>query len=244
MGAHILHDHRLYGRMSPCGFCLNSQCEVHLICHGQMVTIDMQKSHCPNLRKIRLKIAESFSERQPCTNHPLKCPLCPLIVWKYNLKSHITDGHPTANVALYETLYKLHPSESMLMKGVFLAPTHSTKNKQSKIKALAISAAHISHMVLRYDFLSVILNYRLFFGCRMSEDPEDEDNYDGQEEEGIVNPQDDEVSSGESEPMEDTAADEHAVREDLDYGVEGVGKPTSLETNTSDDHLHSVPVAP
>ena len=67
------------------------------------------------------------------------------------------------------------------MKGVFLAPIRSTKNKQSKIKALAISAAHSSRMVLRYDFLSVILNYCLFFGCRMSEDPEDEDDYDGQE---------------------------------------------------------------
>ena len=65
-----------------------------------------------------------------------------------------------------------------------------------------------------------------------------------QEEEGIVNPQDDEVSSGESEPMEDTAADEHAMREDLDYRVEGVGKPATLETNTNDDCLHSVPVAP
>ena len=78
----------------------------------------------------------------------------------------------------------------------------------------------------------------------MSVDPEDEDNYDREEEEGIVKPQDDKVSSGESEPMEDTAADEHAVKEDLDYRVKGVGKPTSQETNTSDDCLHSVPVAP
>ena len=50
------------------------------------------------------------------------------------------------------------------MKGVFLAPTLSTKNKQSKIKALAISAAHSSHMVLQYDFLSVILITAYFLG--------------------------------------------------------------------------------
>ncbi|KAF8880087.1 hypothetical protein CPB84DRAFT_282601 [Gymnopilus junonius] len=30
MGSHILHDPRLQGRMSPCGFCLNSQCEIFL----------------------------------------------------------------------------------------------------------------------------------------------------------------------------------------------------------------------
>ena len=99
----VLHDHRLYSRPSPCGFCLNSECEIHLICHGQFTTINMQKSRCPNLRKIRLKIAESFTERQPCTNHPLKCPLCTLIVWKCNLRNHITDtpGHPNANSTLW-----------------------------------------------------------------------------------------------------------------------------------------------
>ena len=77
----------------------------------------------------------------------------------------------------------------------------------------------------------------------MSEDPEDEDNYDGQEGEGIVDPQDDKVSSGKSEPIEDSAADKHAMRKDLDYGVEGVDKSTTPEINTNDDHLHSVPVA-
>lgn len=149
MGAHILHDNNLRGRLSPCGFCLNSQCEIHLTRHGQSLTIDMQKSHCPNLRKVRLKIAESFTDRQPCTNHPLKCPLCTLIIWKYNLKAHITGAHPNANVSLYESLYQLHGSELTLMKGVFLARTRSTKNNRTKAKALAISAGHSSRMALR-----------------------------------------------------------------------------------------------
>ena len=144
MRAHILHDHKLYSRLSSCSFCLNSQCEIHLSHHGQFTTIDMQKSHCSNLQKVRLKITKSFSKGQPCKNHPLKCLLCLLIVWKYNLRNHIMDIHPNANAALYESLYKLHPSESTLMKGVFLAPTCSTKSKQSKAKALAISAGHSS----------------------------------------------------------------------------------------------------
>ena len=144
MGMHILHDHKLYSRLSPCSFCLNSQCKIHLSRHGQFTIIDMQKSCCPNLQKVCLKIAESFIEHQPCTNHPLKCLLCMLIVWKYNLQNHITDTHPNANTALYKSLYRLHPSESTLMKGVFLAPTHSTKSKRSKAKALTISAGHSS----------------------------------------------------------------------------------------------------
>ena len=149
MGVHILHDHKVHGRLSPCGFCLNSQCEIHLTRHGQTITIDMQKSHCPNLRKVRLKIVESFTERQPCTNHPLKCPLCTLIVWKYNLQTHITNAHPNANTALYESMYRLHPSKTTLMKAVFLARTRLTKSKKTKTKALTISAEYSSRMALQ-----------------------------------------------------------------------------------------------
>ena len=149
MEAHILHDNNLRGRQSACGFCLNSQCEIHLMRHGQPLTINMQKSHCPNLRKVHLEIAESFTDRQSCINHPLKCPLCSLIVWKYNFKAHIFDPHPNANLSLYESLYRLHGSELTLMKGVFLARTRSTKNNRTKTKALVISAGHSSRMALR-----------------------------------------------------------------------------------------------
>ena len=249
MGAHILHDHKLYSRPSPCGFCLNSQCEIHLSRHGQFTTIDMQKSRCPNLRKVRLKIAESFTERQPCTNHPLKCPLCTLIVWKYNLRNHITDTHPNANAALYESLYRLHPSESTLMKGVFLAPTRSTKSKRSKAKALAISAGHSSRMALRYDSFSFILIYFLQQALhRTSEDSEDEDEIDSQGDEDVnrqddedINTQDEEVIAGPSELMEDSAAG-NAMNEDFDYGVQRISESIAPETDADNEDLFDGPI--
>jgi hypothetical protein len=68
------------GADNTCGFCLNTGpiCEIYLLRHGDNATsIDMSKSRCRNLRKIKLKLAETFTEKQPCTNHPLLCQLCP-----------------------------------------------------------------------------------------------------------------------------------------------------------------------
>ncbi|KAF8874313.1 hypothetical protein CPB84DRAFT_1853644 [Gymnopilus junonius] len=149
MGGHILHDPRLQGCMSPCGFCLNSQCEIFLTRHGQIFSIDMQKSTCPSRRKVSLKTAQSFTENQPCTNHPLKCPICPKVVWKYNLKAHINDNHPTATVQLYESFYKLHGDEFILMKHAYLTKTRVSKKQNNKTKALAISAIHSSRAALQ-----------------------------------------------------------------------------------------------
>ncbi|KAF8875597.1 hypothetical protein CPB84DRAFT_1752637 [Gymnopilus junonius] len=114
MGGHILHDPRSQGRMSPCGFCLNSQCEIFLTRHGQIFSIDMQKSTCPSHRK-----------------------------------AHINDNHPTATVQLYESFYKLHGDEFILMKRAYLMKTRVSKKQNNKTKALAISAIHSSRAALQ-----------------------------------------------------------------------------------------------
>lgn len=154
MGAHILHDSSLKGANNPCGLCLNtgSLCEIRLIRRGDTTSIDSSKSRCQNLRQIKVKLAKEFTKNQPCTNHPLICPLCSQTspaVWKYNLKAHILLNHPSARVDLYEPFYRLHADEWTLMKGVFLTRTRSRPSKRSDAPTLTISDGHSSRLALR-----------------------------------------------------------------------------------------------
>lgn len=155
MGAHILHDYRLKNSNSPCGFCLSTSgyCTILLTRgrgrNGEQV-INVKESKCPNLRKFTLKTASTHTEQQPCTNHPLHCPLCQAVVWKYNLHAHIINSHPTSNAELYKSQYGLHDNELTLMRAVFLTPTRQSK-KKSKNGNLVISETHSSQMALWYD---------------------------------------------------------------------------------------------
>lgn len=154
MGAHILHDHRLKDSDSPCGFCLStgSSCSIQLTrgrgANSESI-IDMQKFQCPYLWKISLKSVSSFTARQPCTNHPLLCPVCKVVVWKYNLYAHITTSHPTSDVQLYKSRWSLHENEATPMKAVFLARSRQSKKKRATTGNLVISESHSSRMALR-----------------------------------------------------------------------------------------------
>lgn len=107
MGSHVLHDPQLKDANNPCGLCLSTgnQCTIRLIKRGKAVDkIDMRNSRCPNLKKISLASAGKFTTKSPCTNVPLRCPLCPQVsdaVWKYNLCAHIRMHQE--NLKLLET---------------------------------------------------------------------------------------------------------------------------------------------
>ncbi|KAF9473610.1 hypothetical protein BDN70DRAFT_937308 [Pholiota conissans] len=158
MGAHILNDPNLRGADNPCGLCLNTgqRCKIFLSQRAGTISIDQVKSHCPNLRSLSIKKAEEFSERQPCTNHPLLCPLCPrgsMAIWKYNLTSHISLHHPSSNVALYEAVWCLHADEPRLMeaewdklKRLRLRPTIGNPLSATRLK---LSEGHSSRLALR-----------------------------------------------------------------------------------------------
>jgi hypothetical protein len=158
MGGHILHDPQLKDANNPCGFCLNTAmlCTIRLIQSIKKGNkIDMINSHCPNLKKVSLATASKFTEKSPCTNIPLQCPLCPKVsnaVWKYNLCAHIRKHHPTADVANYEQLYAISASELTLMKGVYKRPPKSKKAKNAT-HVLAISEGHSSRLAMRYAIL-------------------------------------------------------------------------------------------
>ena len=57
---------------------------------------------CVNLPKqFKPGHAAKFTSRSPCTNHLLRCILCPnnaLAIWKCNITSHIIADHPHTNI--------------------------------------------------------------------------------------------------------------------------------------------------
>ena len=150
VGAHILHDARLKDVKDPCGFCLRSGmlgCNIYLKTTGKTTTIDMVASQCPQLRKISLKAASHFTAKSPCTNHPIRCPLCPpksAAIWKYNFRAHITASHCTANPELYHSLFGLEKDETILMKAVLLKVPRAGKKAIAKGTSLVISNVHSS----------------------------------------------------------------------------------------------------
>jgi hypothetical protein len=154
MSAHILHDPRMRGADNPCGFCLNTEtlCSILLSVSSKATTIDMKNSRCPHLRKLNLTAASKFSPpRSPCTNHPLACPLCPPkspAVWKYNLRAHIIQRHPTSQVELYKDYYSLHDDETTLMKAVFQVKPRQG-GPTNKVPTLITSDVHSTRLALR-----------------------------------------------------------------------------------------------
>ena len=43
---------------------------------------------------IFILLAEKISALNPCTNRPVKCDLCKLVVWSYNIRIHYEQTHP------------------------------------------------------------------------------------------------------------------------------------------------------
>lgn len=75
-------------RSYPCGFCGIMSCPVAI--KGGSVD-----SACPHTYGFRTKEGGEYREKRPCTNVPVKCPLCGETHWKYNFPQHFTDRHPS-----------------------------------------------------------------------------------------------------------------------------------------------------
>ena len=91
---------------NPFGFCLNvgSLCSICLTKgkgKNSAKSVDPQQSQCPRAVKLLIATAHKLTPSNPCTNVPLKCPLCREgldAVWKYNFHSHIISVHPTVDI--------------------------------------------------------------------------------------------------------------------------------------------------
>ncbi|KAJ7882459.1 hypothetical protein B0H13DRAFT_1629493, partial [Mycena leptocephala] len=146
--AHKLVEHMaihiLFGRTPPiecdarpCGFCLSttSFCSIVLVKSkggDGAIQIDMAKSRCPNLANLGLANAAKSSERSPCTNGPVQCPISPCaeFEWKYNLKAHISTIHPTATLSRYRSHYELAKGEEIALRTISTTKKHKSSKKK------------------------------------------------------------------------------------------------------------------
>ena len=119
IGIHILYDPVIRDSNNPCGFCLNvgNLCSI-CITKGKgrkgALTVDPQKSRCPNAAKLSITSASKSTASNSCTNALLVCPLCRKgadPIWKYNMRLHIITAHLTGDIEQYKDLYKLGAHE-------------------------------------------------------------------------------------------------------------------------------------
>ncbi|KAJ7882900.1 hypothetical protein B0H13DRAFT_2538947, partial [Mycena leptocephala] len=154
MAIHILFDRTppIERGARPCGFCLstNSFCSIVLVKSkggDGAIRIDMAKSRCPNLANLGLATAAKSSERSPCTNGPVQCPISPCaeFEWKYNLKAHISTVHPTATLSRYRSHYELAEGEEIALRTI--STTKKRKSSKKKI-SFRISEDHSTEAAL------------------------------------------------------------------------------------------------
>ncbi|KAI0296797.1 hypothetical protein BC826DRAFT_1090964 [Russula brevipes] len=156
MGAHLLFDRKLNTSEERCGLCLQtaSMCQVYLK-KGRgsagNVSVDRDKSTCPNLVRFNYKNAATSSEVSPCSNVPINCPLCPLhspAVWTYSLRAHFQGRHRLTSTAHFPIQVELSQSEKDGMRRVWKARFKQRKSYHKKHcnSPLAISEAHRSKL--------------------------------------------------------------------------------------------------
>lgn len=150
--AHILTEPELAKR-GPCGFCLRGNGECRIVLQpGKSDRIDTGRSVCKNLLKIQLKKAGTYSKTSPCTNIPIRCPICPPnadAVWRYNLHQHLQMRHPGHSPDSHQTLWNISNEERE-----HVVRQLSIKRRRTREQVLPadtrVSEAHCSTSVLRY----------------------------------------------------------------------------------------------
>jgi hypothetical protein len=159
IGAHILHDPKVDCSGSPCGLCLRPwpMCQFFLK-KGKGSTASMKlntatSKGCPNMISFSYKVAEQSSTSAPCSNAPIRCPLCSKsdpAIWRYNMKYHVLTQHPSAQIAKYEDMWTLSNFEKVEMKRIWAERQKVTvKRRRKKATHLSISEAHSSRRGLQ-----------------------------------------------------------------------------------------------
>lgn len=164
MGAHILKN-SVSPSTEPCGLCLapSPLCQFYLTkgrgAQGQ-TKIDYTTSRgCVNLGvTFKYAVAAAPTKTAPCSNVPLRCPLCPPnhpAIWKYTARYHFLNRHPAADLNQWKHLWQISSAEKAAMDVVWderrKVPTSRGKNKRKKddLGPLVISEAHSSRLARR-----------------------------------------------------------------------------------------------
>lgn len=128
MGHHIFNEPQLIKSNYPCGFCggesgqFNSESQQqHASFCSVWIVKDQAKMFCRLLGgdcKYSMKSASKSKAGTPCTNRPIKCPLCPskpaVIHWKSSLKKHFDAVH-SDDVRVQDYLKRCETSANELM---------------------------------------------------------------------------------------------------------------------------------
>lgn len=161
IGAHVLHDPSINRADEPCGLCLrpSSICEYYLMkgkgANASMKVNETATKRCSNRLSFSYKVASESSATSPCSNVPIQCPPCSRndpAVWKYNMKYHFLATHPKADMAKYDSLWKLSNFEVTEMKRIWAARHKQTVKRKKKVTVpkIVVSDAHTSRMALMF----------------------------------------------------------------------------------------------
>ena len=152
VGAHILHDPHIAKSTPLCGLYLRPAplCQI-FIKKGKGVSrklaVDYKTSKgCSMKTKFSYSVAAESTSASPCSNVPMNCPLCLKMepaIWRYFLKIHFQEKHPSAPFEKYAHLWALSNFEEAEMKKIWTKRFKMTKrSKKSKLPPLVISEDH------------------------------------------------------------------------------------------------------
>lgn len=159
VAAHLLFDNSVDTSQELCGLCMRPSplCVFYLRKGkgaGSAPQIDMRTSRCPNLvGKFLYSAALTERINSPCTNVPVVCPLCPSksgCVWKYNMKTHLTNHHPSVRDTNILQAYIISESEKAALK-LRWDSRHRVKPRRKRNVTsvpLTISEVHSSRQAL------------------------------------------------------------------------------------------------
>ena len=91
--------HKVKGELHPsaCSFCgsVDSGCQVTVVKNVPQTADEGKAGHCPRFYKFSLNAAAKTSIEKPCTERPMRCPLCvnETYVWKFGMQHHYHKVH-------------------------------------------------------------------------------------------------------------------------------------------------------
>ncbi|KAI4519147.1 hypothetical protein K525DRAFT_206789, partial [Schizophyllum commune Loenen D] len=99
LALHVGHDDSAtkssVSKPYPCGFCGGpSQTELQDGCTVAFGARKTAASTCQSAHPFMVKPAANMSHSKPCTNTPMRCRLCPMVQWKFNMTTHLRERHP------------------------------------------------------------------------------------------------------------------------------------------------------
>lgn len=156
--AHILYDPKLSKEKQYCGLCLDNSghCRFHLQKSNDDAKnqqLDLDGSVCPKLQKFSYAAASKSKTNSPSSNAPIHCPFCDKkapAVWRYNLRQHLSQTHPSVDPHDVKNLWQLSKEEKTGLHKVWERLKSSRNTRGSKAEpTLKLSNAHSSLLALR-----------------------------------------------------------------------------------------------